>query len=679
VLGYQYDANRQLTNRWSAAKGNTAYRYDTAGNLTSVTYPSSYGITNQYDALNRRTNMVDAAGTTKMTYNSAGDLATEDGPWASDTATFTYDSNVPHLRLGLSLQQPSGSWTNGFSYDYAGRLTSVTAPAGTFTYTYNGPSGIWTNLALPPSGSHVARALDTVARLKSTALLNSGGSTLNYHGYTNNVGNQRIAQVRGDSSYAAYSYDDDGQLKSAVGASGQSQMNLGYAYDAAWNLNRRTNNGTPTSFTVDNLNQLTAGPTSPYTNDNNGNLTGQVNYYAYGYSYDDEDQLTSVIFSGISKSDFKYDGLGRLRQRQEYTWYGYWALSSTVNYVYDGRRVIQERDGNNTPTVSYTRGSDLAGSLEGAGGIGGLLARSHGYSGGSWSTHNYYHADGGGNVTYIMDASQAVAATYRYDPFGKLLYSSGSLASANLYRFSSKEFHSASSLYYYGFRFYDPNLQRWINRDPLGEAGGLNLYAFVRNNSIYNVDLLGLKPRGGLVPEGEITREILCWTRSGGRYWNGRYMADRDFERLAEQIERNTRTVAENYESQPPYFGNEPAFRPLIPRNCPSKGGVYGLSDPLAGIIVRTGRTFDFERRQNEHADNPILSPYRFEILYPTENYAEQRGLEQFVHWRFNPPFNYINPIGPRNINRYNYIHSATIYLNHTPLPKIQISPSSIK
>jgi RHS repeat-associated protein len=335
--------------------------------------------------------------------------------------------------------------------------------------------------------------------------------------------------------------------------------------------------------------------------------------------------------------------------------------------------VIQEPDGNNTPTVSYTRGSDLAGSLEGAGGIGGLLARSHGYSGGSWSTHNYYHADGGGNVTYIMDASQAVAATYRYDPFGKLLYSSGSLASANLYRFSSKEFHSASSLYYY------PNLQRWINRDPLGEAGGLNLYAFVRNNSIYNVDLLGLKPRGGLVPEGEITREILCWTRSGGRYWNGRYMADRDFERLAEQIERNTRTVAENYESQPPYFGNEPAFRPLIPRNCPSKGGVYGLSDPLAGIIVRTGRTFDFERRQNEHADNPILSPYRFEILYPTENYAEQRGLEQFVHWRFNPPFNYINPIGPRNINRYNYIHSATIYLNHTPLPKIQISPSSIK
>ncbi len=167
----------------------------------------------------------------------------------------------------------------------------------------------------------------------------------------------------------------------------------------AWNLNN--NNGTATRFTVDNLNQLTAGPTSPYTNDNNGNLTGQVNYYAYGYSYDDEDQLTRVIFSGISKSDFKYDGVGRLRQRQEYTWSGGWYLSSTVNYVYDGRRVIQVRDGNNTPTVSYTRGSDLSGGLEGAGGIGGLLARRHGYSGGSWTTHYYYHADGNGNITYI--------------------------------------------------------------------------------------------------------------------------------------------------------------------------------------------------------------------------------------------------------------------------------------
>jgi hypothetical protein len=85
-------------------------------------------------------------------------------------------------------------------------------------------------------------------------------------------------------------------------------------------------------------------------------------------------------------------------------------VSQTVRYLYDGWRVIQERDANNTPTVSYTRGNDLSGGLEGAGGIGGLLARSHGYSGGSWTNHNFYHADGGGNITYLMTSAQGLAA-----------------------------------------------------------------------------------------------------------------------------------------------------------------------------------------------------------------------------------------------------------------------------
>jgi hypothetical protein len=72
-----------------------------------------------------------------------------------------------------------------------------------------------------------------------------------------------------------------------------------------WKLNRRPNKVTPASFMVDNLNQLTGGPTSPYYYDSDGNLAGQVNYYAYGYSCDDEDRLVSVVFTGISKSDRK--------------------------------------------------------------------------------------------------------------------------------------------------------------------------------------------------------------------------------------------------------------------------------------------------------------------------------------------------------------------------------------
>jgi len=83
--------------------------------------------------------------------------------------------------------------------------------------------------------------------------------------------------------------------------------------------------------------------------------------------------------------------MGRLRKRLEYVYNvadgpfpeESWMLISEMHYIYDGWRVIQEHDINNTPLVSYTRGNDLSGSLEGAGGIGGLLGRSHGYSGGN--------------------------------------------------------------------------------------------------------------------------------------------------------------------------------------------------------------------------------------------------------------------------------------------------------
>jgi len=102
-----------------------------------------------------------------------------------------------------------------------------------------------------------------------------------------------------------------------------------------------------------------------------------------------------------------------------------------------------------------------------------------------------------------------VASSYRYDAFGNTISSSGTLASANLYRFSSKEVdpnYTDSGLYYYGYRWYDPNLQRWLNRDPISErlfkilsrrpvrnvSDGRNLYIFVDNNAVGKIDPLGL-------------------------------------------------------------------------------------------------------------------------------------------------------------------------------------------
>jgi RHS repeat-associated protein len=148
--------------------------------------------------------------------------------------------------------------------------------------------------------------------------------------------------------------------------------------------------------------------------------------------------------------------------------------------------------------------------LQGAGGIGGLLART------DFNGSADYHTDGNGNVTMLLDANQNVAAKYLYDPYGNTLAMSGQLASANVYRFSSKEWNANAGLYYYLYRFYDSNLQRWPNRDPLGNTLGTivvvqangqkhtfrnvaietfgvpNLYAYVANNPVNYVDPLGL-------------------------------------------------------------------------------------------------------------------------------------------------------------------------------------------
>ena len=200
--------------------------------------------------------------------------------------------------------------------------------------------------------------------------------------------------------------------------------------------------------------------------------------------------------SATRRTIFRYDGKRRRRVTREETKgsSGQWVLASETRYVYDGMRVIQERNGNGVPTVAYTRGPDLSGTLEGAGGIGQLLARSE-WDGSAWSRHAFYHSDGVGNVTALAVPNGndiALAGSYRYDPFGRLIGTPTDLAARNTQRFSSKDWHNPSGFYYFGYRFYDPATQRWLNRDPIDEQGGINLYRFAANSPVVRIDKTGL-------------------------------------------------------------------------------------------------------------------------------------------------------------------------------------------
>ena len=163
-----------------------------------------------------------------------------------------------------------------------------------------------------------------------------------------------------------------------------------------------------------------------------------------------------------------------------------WAPQDDTLLVYDSMNVVQERDGtNNTVKAMYTRGLDMGGCIVGVGGgIGGILARTT--SSGTYS----FHYDGRGNVAQLTDASGLVVGRYDYDAFGNTVQvRGGDVATSNPFRFSTKEL--VDGLYDYGYRFYAPSLGKWINRDPIRERGGVNLYGFVRNCATGNIDTDG--------------------------------------------------------------------------------------------------------------------------------------------------------------------------------------------
>jgi RHS repeat-associated protein len=329
---------------------------------------------------------------------------------------------------------------------------------------------------------------------------------------------------------------------------------LGYTYDAADNLNFRTNNALVQTFSVNNLNELstvtrsgtftvegtassqatnvtvntsnavqysdfTFASTNQNLSDGNntftaiakdsfGNLATNVSIaylpanssFVYDlngnlctngtriYEYDDENELIRMTATNSFKKEYIYDGKLRLRIRKEYGWQtNSWVQTNEIHFIYDGNLIVQLRDTNNSPTLTITRGNDLSGTFQGSGGIGGLLAMTE-----SSGTNSYYHADGNGNVTMLLNTNQAIVAKYEYDPFGNPILVSGTKAFVNSIWFSSQVYDPDTGFLHYLYRIYIPELQRWPNRDPAEELGGINLYGFVLNNPVSYIDSYGL-------------------------------------------------------------------------------------------------------------------------------------------------------------------------------------------
>lgn len=244
------------------------------------------------------------------------------------------------------------------------------------------------------------------------------------------------------------------------------------------------------------------------------------------FGYDVKNRLVSYSLGDVTM-EFVYDWKNRMRKKYDYASDG--SIIQTTEYHYDDNLLIHERtytytqgqftgifvtivksspslDWNNDleplsdTSRYYLWGLDIAGTLQGSGGVGALLAIH------DTATSETYHVlnDVNGNVTNLVTADTTIAevvATYHYTPDGKLASMEGDYADQNPFRFSTKYQLSALGLeedqrfanrfLYFGNRFLDTRNTRWINRDPIEEAGGVNLYAFVNNDPVNSWDYMG--------------------------------------------------------------------------------------------------------------------------------------------------------------------------------------------
>lgn len=87
----------------------------------------------------------------------------------------------------------------------------------------------------------------------------------------------------------------------------------------------------------------------------------------------------------------------------------------------------------------------------------------------------------------------SVDTAFEYGAFGELIRATGEKKDAFNFRFSTKYEDTETGLLYYGYRYYNAETGRWLNRDPIEEDGGLNLYGMVGNDALNGIDLLGLR------------------------------------------------------------------------------------------------------------------------------------------------------------------------------------------
>jgi RHS repeat-associated protein len=531
----------------------TGFVYDLANDVLSESYTGGLlgglTVTNQFDSVLRRINIALLSGSTTLcrttnTYDNASRLATvSDG---TNSAAYSYLANSSLVSNIVFKSNMVTRMTTIKQYDYLNRLSSISStPSNAFTYQYNAANQRTLNQLA--DGSYWRYGYDALGQViqgirywaDETVV---AGQQFDYAFDT--IGNRTQAQAGGDQNganlrLANYTNNSLNQLTSRGVPAAVDVMGLGLATNAvtvngstAYRKNeyfRDQLSVTNSSAAVwDSITVAATGQTSvtghsyvakqpeTYLYDLDGNLLSNGRWTN---TWDGENRLVSMTsLSGapsgsLLQLNFSYDFVGRRIQKIVST------NGSGTNYVgeytnkfaYDGWNCVAILSPALSLSNSFMWGSDLSGSLQGAGGVGGLLKVAY-Y--GTVTTNCFVGYDGNGNVSALINTADGTAlANYEYGPFGEVIRLSGPMAKLNPFRFSTKYDDDETDLLYYGYRYYNPFTGRWLSRDPLAEEAFLTqfcrrknsnkrarlraqylnpVYVFAQNEPIDWFDLLGL-------------------------------------------------------------------------------------------------------------------------------------------------------------------------------------------
>jgi RHS repeat-associated protein len=530
--------------------GSRALSYDTTGPLKDEDYTAgllnTLGVHRTFDSLSRLESLAALSASSVLNQMSFGYDATsrlDTVTSGTNTATYSYVPNSPLIGAVVFRQAGATRLTTTKSYDNLNRLVSIASiPAASAAvsaaYVYNAANQ--RTKATREDSAYWDYGYDALGQVTSGRKYDATLAPLAGHDFAwtyDDIGNRKTATSNGQTSH--YSPNLLNQYDSRI-IPGGFDLLAAAAPDATVTYQYPADTGVPvplprvgdllyTRLTADNstgnanakvritgvknlvglngedaVTEITKSaylPQTPlsYTHDADGNLT---NDGRWTYAWDGENRLmnmqttTTAANAGVDrqKLDFAYDGQGRRVAKKVYSWDGTaWVLGTSARFLYDGWNLIAELNAmnSNASVRTYVWGLDLSGSLQGAGGVGGLLfATVHG----SPSTVHCPSFDGNGNIiAYVDMATGGESATYEYNAFGETLIADGPAKDAFPFRFSTKYTDPETGLLYYGLRYYSPSIGRWISRDPAEEfADGPNLHAFMKNSPLTEVDYLGL-------------------------------------------------------------------------------------------------------------------------------------------------------------------------------------------